>query len=153
MKNYLHQIQELTADLQKRLPMDPARQTALDKKIRLEFNFNSNHIEGNTLTYSETELLLIFDDTKGGHTMREYEEMKAHDLALQLIREWAEDKNTPLAEADIKNLNKIILVRPFWKEALTPDGQPTRRLIKVGDYKEYPTPSGWPMAKCSTTHR
>ena len=26
----------------------------------LEFNYNSNHIEGNTLTYGQTELLLMF---------------------------------------------------------------------------------------------
>lgn len=35
-------------------------------------------------------------------------------------------------------MNEIILVRPFWKDAITPDGQKTRRLIKVGDYKEFP---------------
>ncbi len=27
----------------------------------LEFNYNSNHLEGNTLTYGQTELLLLFD--------------------------------------------------------------------------------------------
>jgi len=64
--------------------------------------------------------------------------MQAHDVAIHLIREWATDKNRDLTEADIKNLNKIILVRPYWKEALTYDGQPTRKQIKVGDYKDYP---------------
>ncbi len=28
-------------------------------KLRLEWNYNSNHIEGNTLTYGETELRLF----------------------------------------------------------------------------------------------
>jgi Fic family protein len=109
----------------------------LDKKFRLEFNFNSNHIEGNTLTYGETELLLFFDDTKGSHTMREYEEMKAHDVAFQLIRQWTQD-DRPLSEVDINNLNEVLLVRPYWKEAITPDGQKTRRQILVGEYKQQP---------------
>jgi len=95
-------------------------------------------MEGNTLTYSETELLLIFDETKGNHTLREYEEMKAHDVALQLVNDWVGDKERPLTETNIKNLNEIILVKPFWKDAITPDGQKTRRMIKVGDYKEFP---------------
>ncbi|RYU94240.1 Fic family protein [Emticicia agri] len=110
----------------------------LEAKFRLEFNFNSNHIEGNTLTYGETKLLLIFDKTEGAHDMREFEEMKAHDVAYRWIKELAEDKSYMLIERDIKQLNQIILVRPFWKEAETPDGQATRRQIQVGEYKQHP---------------
>ncbi len=138
MENFISKIEILRKTLNEMLPMRQDLKVKLDKKIRLEFNFNSNHLEGNTLTYSETELLLIFDETKGNHTLREYEEMKSHDVALQLIQEWAEDEERPLTEINIKNLNGIILVKPFWKDAITPDGQKTRRLIKVGDYKEYP---------------
>lgn len=125
-------------DLTSLLPMNAEDKHRLDKKFRLEFNFNSNHMEGNTLTYSETELLLIFDDVKGNHTLRELEEMKAHDVAYKFIEELAADKERPLTEQIIKNLNEMILVRPFWKDAQTAEGQPTRRQIKVGDYKEFP---------------
>lgn len=118
------------------LPLDIKQK--LDKKFRLEFNFNSNHIEGNTLSYNETELLLIFDKTTGNHAMREYEEMKAHDVAFDLIKEWADDEERSLSESDIKNLHKILLVRPFWKEAQTSEGQTTRREILVGNYKQQP---------------
>lgn len=60
------------------------------KKFRLEWSYNSNHIEGNTLTYGETELLIILGQTKGNHTIREYDEMKAHDLAVRHILKLAE---------------------------------------------------------------
>lgn len=138
MSTVLNKIDELIAMLKDLLPMKPENSRRLNHKFRLEFNYNSNHLEGNTLTYGETELLLIFDDTKGDHTMREYEEMKAHDVAYGLIEDWANDEERPLTEGQIKNLNKILLVRPFYKDAITPEGQSTRRLIKVGDYKEYP---------------
>lgn len=109
------------------------------KKFRLEWNYNSNHIEGNTLTYQETELYLIFDQTPTNpHTGRELEEMKAHDVAVELIRQWASDPNRQLTEADIRELNKTILVRPFWKDAETSDGQKTRRQIQIGEYKQHP---------------
>jgi len=120
------------------MPMKAEYQQKLDNKFRMEFNYNSNHMEGNTLTYGETVLLLIHGQTKGNHEYREYDEMKAHDVALEIIKEWASDKEKPLTEADIKNLNRILLVEPFWKEALTADGQPTRRQIKIGEYKEHP---------------
>ena len=138
MANIFDTIDKLAAELQSLMPMRPEHKERLEKKIRLEFNYNSNHIEGNTLTYGETELLLIFDKTTGNHELREYEEMKSHDVAFEMIKEWAKDTERPLNEADLKNLHKVLLVRPFWKEAITPDGQPTKRLINVGTYKKYP---------------
>lgn len=138
MEATIQTIDKLAATLQELQPLKPEYQQRLDKKIRLEFNYNSNHIEGNTLTYGETELLLIFDKTTGNHELREYEEMKSHDVAFEMIKEWAADKERPLSEMAVKNLHQVLLVRTFWKEAMTADGQPTRRLIKVGTYKEHP---------------
>lgn len=135
MKGQLIRLIEEYHSLQ---PFKEEYQKKLDKKFRLEFNYNSNHLEGNTLTYGETELLLLFDQTKGNHELRELEEMKAHDVALMLIKEEAADKDKPLTEKFIKDLNQTILVRSFWKDAITLDGQSTRRQIKVGEYKEYP---------------
>jgi len=137
MELLLENIDRLKAEYEKLLPLKPEFQSKLEKKFRLEFSFNSNHIEGNTLTYYETELLLIFDNTKGGHSLREYEEMKAHDVAFQLIQKWAQDAR-PISENDLKSLNKILLVRPYWQDAITPDGNKTRREILVGDYKKHP---------------
>lgn len=138
MENILKEIDQLSVSLKRLPPIQTEFQRKLDKKFRLEFNYNSNHIEGNTLTYGETELLLYFDKTDGTHELREYEEMKAHDVAYKMVTEWARDKDFQLAEIHIKQLNELILVRPFWKEAITQYGQPTRRLIKIGEYKEYP---------------
>ena len=131
-------IDQLSATYHNLLPMSPENQRRWDKKVRLEFNYNSNHIEGNTLTYGDTQLLLLFGETHGSRPMRDYEEMKAHDVAFQKIKEWAADTDMPLTEKDIRELNQIILVQPFWKDAITPEGQPTRRQITVGSYKTQP---------------
>lgn len=131
-------IDALAQKLNELKPMKKEYEDRLNKKFRLEFNYNSNHIEGNTLTYGETELLLIFDKTTGNHELREYEEMKSHDVAYEMIKEWAQEEERPLSEMALKNLHEVLLVRPFWKEAILPDGQPARRLIKVGNYKEHP---------------
>lgn len=138
MKETIDRLNDLIIRWRDLQPIKTEFKYKLDKKFRLEFNYNSNHLEGNTLSYNETELLLIFDETKGNHTLREYEEMQAHDVALKLIQEWAADIERPLTETNIKNLNKTILVKSFWKNAITPDRQETRREIKVGDYKEFP---------------
>jgi len=138
MAHILDVVDQLLDTLKKLQPLKPEDQRRLDKKFRLEFNYNSNHIEGNTLTYGETELLLIFGNTVGNHSKRELDEMQAHDTAYHLVEQWAKDNERTLTEQDIKELNKIILVSPFWKDAKTADGQDTRIEVKIGSYKEQP---------------
>lgn len=119
-------------------PLKQGDDGRLWRKIRLEWNYNSNRIEGNTLSYGETELLLIHGRVEGDHSMRDYEEMKAHDLAIEKVRELVRDEERQLTEADIRDLNLLILKEPFWKEAETPDGEPTRKQIFPGKYKTQP---------------
>ena len=145
LNNYHVRLFERLADLEaaigewheRREGMKSADDERLWKKLRLEWNYNSNHIEGNTLTYHETELLLIHGRTAGGHPMRDYEEMKAHDVAIDYTRSLAGEEQV-IGGSDIRQLNKIILKEPFLKYAETPDGQPTQKRIIPGQYKTQP---------------
>ena len=132
------QLTELAATWQAQLPLTAESNDRLWKKLRLEWNYHSNHIEGNTLTYGETEMLLLHDRTTGNHTHREYLEMKAHNVGIDHVRSLASDLSRPLTEADIRDLNRIILKEPFWKPASTADGHPTRKEIIPGQYKTSP---------------
>ncbi len=122
---------------ERRAAMKNADNERLWRKLRLEWNYNSNHIEGNTLTYAETELLLIHGRTGGGRPMRDYEEMKAHDVAIEHTRRLGRS-DQPFHQGDIRDLNTILLKEPFWAGAETPDGQPTRKRIVPGRYKTQP---------------
>ncbi|MEI6351310.1 MAG: Fic family protein [Verrucomicrobiota bacterium] len=119
-------------------PLSAENEARLWKKLRLEWNYHSNHIEGNTLTYGETELLLLHDRTTGNHSHREYLEMKAHDVGVEHVRTLAADKERLLTESDIRDLNKIILKESFWKPAETAEGLATRKEIIPGQYKTTP---------------
>jgi len=83
--------------------------------------------------------LRLGDDFRANNnSLKDVNEMKAHDVAIHLIREWAQDKDHQLSEKAIRELNQLILVKDYWAEATTRDGQATRRKIKVGTYKEQP---------------
>jgi Fic family protein len=120
------------------LGLTPEAKRVLDKKFRLEWSYHSNHMEGNTLTYGETQMLLFFGKATGDHEKREYDEMEAHDVAVKMVEEWAKDDQRDITEADVRQLNKIILVRPYWKDSVTPDGKPSRKEITPGSYKTTP---------------
>lgn len=134
----INKIEKLKQQLEALLPMKNEDEKRLKRKFRLEFNYNSNHMEGNTLTYGQTQLLLINDKISGDAKISDVEEMKAHDVALLQIEEFAKNKEYPLTEQFIKELNRIILVKPYWKEAITPDGIATQKQIVIGNYKTTP---------------
>lgn len=137
LKETFAELDLLRAELQTFQPLRREDEERLWKKFRLEWNFNSNHMEGNTLTYGHTKLLLFFDKVTGDYSGREIEEMKSHDVAIRMVEELAKEKERDLTETFIRQLNETILVRPFWKEAETQDGQKTRREIIPGEYKKF----------------
>ena len=132
-----HDLDALRDQWQSLQPLQPEDEVRLWQKFRLEWNYHSNHIEGNTLTYGETELFFLHDRIQAGHTHREYVEMKAHDAAIQHLRDLAREERI-LREGDIRNLNKIALKEPFWKDAITAEGTPTKKQIVPGEYKTTP---------------
>jgi Fic family protein len=67
-------------------PLKPEIQHRIDQQFMLDFNSNSNHLEENTLTYRQTKLLLLFGKTESATLFRDYEEMKAHNVGLEIMK-------------------------------------------------------------------
>ncbi len=143
LTDILQQIDSLKQEAENLQPVKPDPiAIGLEKvfwdKFRLEFNYNSNHMEGNTLTYGHTQILLKSGDVVGKYNIRELQEMKAHDLALKVIRESADDPEFSLSQKFIREINEIILVEPYYNDAITQDGRPSQKLIIPGEYKKTP---------------
>lgn len=110
----------------------------ISQKFMLEFNYNSNHIEGNTLTYGQTELLLLFGKIVGNAKMKDLEEMKAHNVGLQMVKEEAIEQKTILTETFIRQLHKILLRENYEVYRQLQNGVQTSYTVHVGTYKTRP---------------
>lgn len=130
----MSKIDTLFKEWQSLHPLKENDQRRLDQKFMLEFNYNSNHIEGNTLTYGQTELLLKFGEVTEHAKMKDLEEMKAHNLCLGLIKAESSDNDRPLTEAFVRGLHKTMLREDY--TAYTKDGRPYT--IHAGIYKTRP---------------
>lgn len=119
-------------------PLKPEDKNRLDRKFMLEFNYNSNHIEGNTLTYGQTELLLLFGKVVDEANMKDLEEMKAHNVCLRMIQEEADDKSHLLTETFIRQLHHTLLREDYTMYRQLPDGTTTSYVIHAGVYKTRP---------------
>lgn len=119
-------------------PVDQSVQASIDRKFMLEFNYNSNHIEGNTLTYGQTELLLLFGQVDSDAKMSDLEEMKAHNVCLKMIQEESKAVERPLTECFIRELHNTLLRDDYEVRKQDNNGNELRYIVHAGKYKTRP---------------
>jgi len=85
--NFDH-LEKLRKERDSLRPVDSEMIIKIEKKISLDWTYHSNNIEGNTLTYWETELFLNKGMTSKGKNLNEYLEIKNHDMAIETLKEY-----------------------------------------------------------------
>ena len=130
-------IEELYQEWQSVQPLKEEDARRLNQKFMLEFNYNSNHIEGNTLTYGQTELLLLFGKVVDAANMKDLEDMKASNVGLNMMQEQAASEY-PLTESFIRQLHQTILREDYTVFRQLPGGQQTSYVVHAGVYKTRP---------------
>lgn len=134
----MNKIESLYKEWLSLQPLKEQDQNRLDQKFMLEFNYNSNHIEGNTLTYGQTEMLLMFGKVVDEANMKDLEEMKASNVGLKMVKEAALDKEQPLTEYFIRTLHQTLLREDYTVYRQLPDGTNTSYVVHAGQYKTRP---------------
>ena len=119
-------------------PLSERDRSRLSRRFTVDFNYNSNHIEGNTLTYGQTELLLLFGKVIGEADVRDVHEMTASNVGLKMMGEEAAMKEMPLSQHFIRSLHKTLLREDYTVYRNLPGGQQTSYVIHAGQYKTRP---------------
>ena len=119
-------------------PLSDRDREMLSRRFTIDFNYNSNHIEGNTLTYGQTEILLLFGKIVGEAEARDVHEMTASNVGLKMMKEEALLKQTPLTQHFIRTLHKTLLREDYTVYRNLPGGVTTSYVIHAGQYKTRP---------------
>ena len=119
-------------------PLSDRDREMLSRRFTIDFNYNSNHIEGNTLTYGQTEILLMFGKIVGEADVRDVHEMTASNVGLKMMKEEALLKETPLTQHFIRTLHKTLLREDYTVYRTLPGGVQTNYVIHAGQYKNRP---------------
>ena len=90
-------------------PLSDRDREMLSRRFAIDFNYNSNHIEGNTLTYGQTEILLLFGKIIGEAEAKDVQEMTASNVGLKMMTEEANMKDVPLTQNFIRTLHKTLI--------------------------------------------
>jgi Fic family protein len=123
----IKKMDALRDQLDKLRPIPEDRINKLNQKLRLDWNYHSNSIEGNTLSASETRAFILHGITAKGKPFRDYVEMRGHNEALKKLENIVHH-DLIITENLIKEYHKIVLVEPF-------DGEAE---INPGEYKKEP---------------
>lgn len=101
-------VDALKAQLNKRRPLTQGELKRLQEEFLVEFTYNSNAIEGNTLTLQETALVLegITIDRK---PLKDHLEAVGHRDAFLYIQQLVKDKIT-ISEKVIKDIHSLVLM-------------------------------------------
>ncbi len=133
----IEEIDRLKEELDALRPLPPDVLARVEQKLRIESNYHSNAVEGNSLTLGETRSLILHGLTAHGKPMRDHLDIEGHDEAVKAMED-AVKRNESLNEVFIRNLHKVLLKESYENDAITPDGQPIKRRIAIGEYKTQP---------------
>ena len=105
--DYFKEVDDLYNKLNSKRPLKENTVKSLRDEINLEWTYNSNGIEGNTLTLKETKVVLE-GITIGGKTIREHLEALNHEDAIEYL-ETLLDYKSDISEWHIKKLHYLIM--------------------------------------------
>jgi len=94
-------------ELETRRPLTAGEVERLREQFVVEYTYNSNAIEGNTLTLRETDLVLR-GLTIGQKPLKDHMEVVGHKEAFDFVSELVKDK-VPLSESIIKQIHYLVL--------------------------------------------
>ena len=106
-ENILLQIERKKVELDGRRPLTAGEVARLNEEFIVEFTYNSNGIEGNTLTLRETDLVLrgLTIDKK---PLKDHMEAVGHKEAFEFVSELVKN-NVPISESVIKQIHYLVL--------------------------------------------
>lgn len=106
MNNLLREIDANKAEIDAFRPLTTHELNQLKEYFRIGLTYTSNAIEGNSLTESETKVVIEDGITIGGKPLKDHMEAIGHSEAYDLLFKLA--KKVDISEKDILNLHQIL---------------------------------------------
>ncbi|MBI2426889.1 MAG: Fic family protein [Candidatus Kerfeldbacteria bacterium] len=103
-------LEEKLAKLNKLRPLPKSAVQKLREKFQIEMTYNSNAIEGNSLTLKETFLVINEGITVKGKPLKDHVEAKNHYAALEYLYDLVDkERKHTISEILIRNLHQMII--------------------------------------------
>lgn len=105
LQNLLEKADSYKQKISSARPLAKEELKSLDNYFRVGFTYSSNALEGNTLTITETKILLEDGITVGGRPLKDCYEAVGHSDAYDYMLELARQKDMNITEDTIRRLH------------------------------------------------
>ena len=103
-------IAEKKQELDKKRPLPAIALNRIKDDLYVEWSYNSNSIEGNTLNLNETRMVLQEGMTVKGKSLREHIEITNHHEAIEFV-EALSQKGKMISEKNILSIHEIVMLK------------------------------------------
>ncbi len=109
-QDLINRIDEKWHKLKNHRPLSPTIINKLRERFMLEMTYNSNAIEGNSLTYKETYLVINEGITIKGKSLKNHLEAKSHQEALEFIYDLIDfNSHFTLSQNLIRQIQSLVI--------------------------------------------
>lgn len=133
----LKKVLDLKVKIDIHRPFDESLNQAIQEKLKIEWTYNSNALEGNTLTLGETAFFLREGLTSEGKPLKDFLETKNHAEAIYVLEDIVYEEKD-ITEHFIKSLHQILLDGIEYTHAKGRNGQLIQKILTPGKYKTRP---------------
>ena len=140
-----------TPELQEQLEVVDQQKTEIDhyrplrkdiwgtvqKKLKIDWTYDSNAIEGSTLTRGETGFFLEHGLTVEGKPFKDFLDARNHAEAIDFLYSIIQEER-PITEGVIKEFNALILSGVNSTPAINQEGKKIKKPATPGEYKKLP---------------
>lgn len=133
----LRLIDDLKIQIDRKKSLQKNHWAAIQEKLRIDWTYDSNAIEGSSLTKGETLFFLKEGLTVEGKPFKDFLDARNHAEAIDWLDEVIKD-NRPISQGLIKEMNALLLSGVKYTPAIDQGGQKIRKPAHPGKYKVLP---------------
>ena len=133
----LKRADELKEEILELRPKHPELWSVIQEKLRVDWTYDSNAIEGSTLTRGETLFFLREGLTVEGKPLKDFLDARNHAEAIDFLFEVIQRKRS-ISPGLLKEINALLLSGVSHTKARDLDGNPIQKPATPGEYKKLP---------------
>jgi len=137
LKQLLQTIDDLKLQIDINRSLHKERFAAIQEKLRIDWTYETNAIEGSSLTKGETLFFLQEGLTVEGKPFNDFLDARNHAEAIDWLYDIIND-NRPVTEGLIKEINALLLSGVHYTEAINEAGRKVKKPLTPGQYKSLP---------------
>jgi Fic family protein len=137
LKQLIEEIDVIQAKINSLKPLQGAIWATIQEKLRIEWTYDSNALEGSTLTRGETYFFLREGLTVEGKPFKDFLDARNHAEAIDYLYQIIKDER-PITPGLMKEFNYLLLSGITHTEAINEMGQKVQKPATPGEYKRLP---------------